>query len=143
MSGFKKENCKKYFNEITNYLDEYSYRHKRYHINFAIAIVYCPDSDLNPDLHFKAKRKTDKYISLQSNLFFVVFDCIDSNSSKIATQNLENSLKESCTDREFFIHSISSTEYENSSNMLETLFRTLENSFCTKDKKSSTPNHLV
>lgn len=130
MSGFTKENCKKYFNEITNYLDEYSYRHKRYHINFALAIAYCPDSELDTDSLFKVKRKTDRYVSLQSDLFFVVFDCIDSNSSKAATQNLQNSLTQRCSNKNFFVHSISSMEYENSLYMLEALFTTLENSFC-------------
>ncbi|MFA5462019.1 MAG: hypothetical protein WC274_08070 [Sulfurimonas sp.] len=128
MSGLKKENYEKYFNKIANYLDEYLYRHKRYHVNFAIALVYCPEDNLDIDLLSNTKRKTDRYISLDENLSFIIFDCVDVESSKLATQNLQNRLKENCLTGNFYFYSTSSMQYENTSKMLNALFNELEES---------------
>jgi len=120
-----KENRQNYVEKIIDNLDEYSYRSKRYHINFAVAIVYCTK---NIDLReiIDVKRRTDKYISLDKNLSCVVFDCIDSESSQRAALNLQNQVEESCLNEDLYMEVITSIEYESASKMTNYLFDTLE-----------------
>ena len=114
-----------YVKKIINTLDEYSYRSKRYHINFALAIVYCK-KDIALGEIIDVKRKTDRYIPLDKNLSCIVFDCIDSESSKKAASNLQKQVKQSCLDDELYMEVITSMDYESASKMTNYLFDTLE-----------------
>jgi hypothetical protein len=125
MSNFEKDNRQKYLNEIISNLDEYSYRNKRYHINYAIALCFCT-KDININELVKIKRKTDRYITLESNLCCVVFDCIDAESSKKATQNLKTEVEENCAGEDFFVHVATSLEYESPLKLTNSLFGKLE-----------------
>lgn len=120
-----KQNRQNYVQEIINNLDEYSYRNKRYQINFALALIYCT-KDINLNEIIDVKRRTDRYISLDKNLSCVVFDCIDSDSSKKAASNLQRQVEESCLYEELYMEVITSMEYESASKMTNYLFDTLE-----------------
>lgn len=125
MSRFEKDNRQKYLNEIIGNLEEYSYRSKRYHINYAVALCFCA-KDISLNELVTVKRKTDKYITLESNLCCVVFDCIDAESSKRAAQNLKTEVEESCLGQDFFIHVATSLEYESPLKLTNSLFVKLE-----------------
>lgn len=125
MSRFEKENRQKYFNEIVSNLDEYSYRNKRYNINFAIALGFCT-KDVNLGDLVDVKRRTDKYIPLENNLCCVVFDCIDSESSLKAAQNLKAEVEKSCLNEDFFMRVATSVEHESTLKMANSLFDNLE-----------------
>lgn len=125
MSNFEKENRQKYLNEIIGNLEEYSYRNKRYNINYAVALCFCT-KDISLNELVRVKRKTDKYITLDSNLCCVVFDCIDAESSKKAVQNLKTEVEESCLGQEFFSHVATSIEYESPLKLTNSLFVKLE-----------------
>ncbi len=120
-----KQNRQNYVQEIINNLDEYSYRNKRYQINFALALIYCT-KDINLNEIIDVKRRTDRYISLDKNLSCVVFDCIDSDSSKKAASNLQRQVEESCLYEELYMEVITSMEYESASKMTNYLFDMLE-----------------
>jgi len=120
-----KERRPDYVKEIINNLDEYSYRSKRYHINFALALIYCrKDIALNEIID--VKRRTDRYIPLDKSLSCIVFDCIDFLSSKQAAINLQKQVEQSCLNEELYIEVITSMEYESASKMTNYLFDTLE-----------------
>lgn len=125
MSRFEKDNRQKYLNEIIGNLDEYSYRNKRYNINYAVALCFCT-KDISLNELVTVKRKTDRYITLESNLCCVVFDCIDAESSKRAAQNLKTEVEESCLGQDFFIHVATSLEYESPLKLTNSLFQKLE-----------------
>lgn len=125
MNSFIKENRQKYHDEIIDNLEEYSYRNKRYHVNYAVALCFCV-KDINLNELVKVRRKTDRYITLQSNLSCVVFDCIDAESSKKAAQNLKRDVKESCVEKDFFIFTSTSIEYESPLKLINSLFYKLE-----------------
>lgn len=120
-----KQNRQNYVQEIINNLDEYSYRNKRYQINFALALIYCT-KDINLNEIIDVKRRTDRYISLDKNLSCVVFDCIDSDSSKKAASNLQRQVEESCLNEDLYMEVITSMEYESASKMTNYLFDMLE-----------------
>ncbi len=120
-----KDGRQNYVQEIINNLDEYSYRNKRYQINFALALIYCK-KDINLNEIIDVKRRTDKYISLDKNLSCVVFDCIDSDSSKKAASNLQRQVEESCLNEDLYMEVITSMEYESASKMTNYLFDMLE-----------------
>jgi len=120
-----KESRSDYVKKIISTLDEYSYRNKRYHINFALAVIYCK-KDIVLDEIIDVKRKTDRYIPLDKSLSCVVFDCIDSESSKKAASNLQKQVRQSCLDDELYTEIITSMEYESASKMTNYLFDTLE-----------------
>lgn len=120
-----KKNRSSYSQEIINKLDEYSYRSKRYQINFALLLIYCK-KDINLAEIIDVKRRTDRYISLDKNLCCVVFDCIDSESSKKAASNLQKQVQQSCLNEDLFIEVITSMECESTSKMTNHLFDTLE-----------------
>lgn len=119
------DNHKKYLNEIICNLEEYSYRSKRYYINFAVVLVFCP-KDINLSDLVDIRRKTDKYIALENNLCCVVFDCIDSESSIKATQNLEAQLNKNCLNEDYFLCAATSIEHESTLKMVNSLFEMLE-----------------
>lgn len=125
MIRFEKENRQKYLNEIIDNLEEYSYRNKRYHINYAVALCFCT-KDISLNELVTVKRKTDRYITLESNLCCVVFDCIDADSSKRAAQNLKTEVEENCLGEDFFLHVATSLEYESPLKLTNSLFRKLE-----------------
>jgi GTPase SAR1 family protein len=125
MSRFEKDNRQKYLNEIIGNLEEYSYRSKRYHINYAIALCFCT-KDININELVTIKRKTDRYITLESNLCCVVFDCIDAESSKRAAQNLKTEVEENCLGQDFFLHVATSLEYESQLKLTNSLFVKLD-----------------
>ncbi len=125
MIRFEKENRQKYLNEIIDNLEEYSYRNKRYHINYAVALCFCT-KDISLNELVTLKRKTDRYITIESNLCCVVFDCIDAESSKRAAQNLKTEVAESCLGEDFFIHVATSLEYESPLKLTNSLFGKLE-----------------
>lgn len=114
-----------YSQEIINKLDEYSYRNKRYQINFALALIYCK-KDINLDEIIDIQRRTDKFIPLDKNLCCVVFDSIDYASSKKVASNLQKQVEESCLNEDLFIGVITSIEYESASKMTNYLFNMLE-----------------
>lgn len=120
-----KESRSDYIKKIISTLDEYSYRNKRYHINFALAVIYCK-KDIVLDEIIDVKRKTDRYIPLDKSLSCVVFDCIDSESSKKAASNLQKQVRQNCLDDELYTEIITSMEYESASKMTNYLFDTLE-----------------
>ncbi len=116
---------KKYYKEILDNLDEYAYRDKRYHINFSLAIGL---SDETIDLsEFKnSKRKTDKFISLEKNLYCIVLDCTNDNSEIKATLNLQHEFQEKHFGKKLFIGVVCSKDYDNENNMINSLFDILE-----------------
>lgn len=114
-----------YFQEIINNLDEYSYRSKRYHINYALALIYCK-KDMNLEDVIDIQRKTDRYISLDKNLSCVVFDCIDSDTSKKAALNLQKQVEASCSNKDLYMEVITSIEYESAAKMTNYLLDMLE-----------------
>ncbi|MBE0513725.1 hypothetical protein [Sulfurimonas sp.] len=120
-----KDSRPSYSQEIINKLDEYSYRNKRYQINFALVLIYCK-KDINLDEIIDVQRRTDRYISLDKNLCCVVFDSIDYASSKKVASNLQKQVEESCLNEEFFMGVITSIEYESASKMTNYLFNMLE-----------------
>lgn len=125
MFSLEKKNRQKYFNEIVSNLDEYSYRNKRYNINYAIALGFCT-KDVNLSDLVDVKRRTDKYIPLEDNLCCVVFDCIDSESSLKAAQNLKTEIEKSCLNEDFFMRVATSIEHESALKMTNSLFDNLE-----------------
>lgn len=127
MLNFEKNNRQKYLEDIISNLEEYAYRSKRYHVNFAIALGFC-NREVNLSDFIGIKRKTDKYISLEKNLCCVVFDCIDSQTSIRAAENLQSQLQSNCLERELFLGVVTSLEYESPAKMANFLFDMLEKS---------------
>ncbi len=126
MFSLEKERRQKYSNEVIHTLEEYSYRYKRYHINFALALCYCSKEEAVLSELVDIKRKTDRFILLENNLCCVIFDCIDHKTSKKAAQNLEAQIQEHCTNKDYFMRAVSSLECESASKMCNGLFDTLE-----------------
>jgi hypothetical protein len=126
MFSLEKERRQKYCNEVIHALEEYSYRYKRYQINFALALCYCTKEETALAELVDIKRKTDRFLPLEKNLCCVVFDCIDNESSKKAARSLEIQIQEHCEDEECFMRVASSVEYESASIMCNVLFDALE-----------------
>lgn len=120
------QNRQEYADKIIKMLDEYLYRHKRYHIHFALALCYCTNSASALAEIIDIKRKTDRFLPLEQNLCSIVFDCISHDSSQRAVQNLETQLQEVCLDTNYFLHTFNTLEYENSTKMIDALFDALD-----------------
>lgn len=125
MFELSKDKRNEYFEKIMDSLEEYSYRQKRYNVNFAVALVQ-HDMEISLEDFIQIKRKTDRYIRLENNLCCIIFDCVDIDSSQKAMKNIKAQLEGSSIDKEIFVRYISSVECENASKIVNSLFDMLE-----------------
>lgn len=142
MQNLTQDNRQKYSRVIMDSLDDYSYRSKRYHIDFSLAIGLC---NVNVDFNdlISKKRKTDKLIMLEENLCCVVLDCAPADCAVKATSNLQNGFKIKYSNNELYTGVVTSRDYDSDKNMVESLFDVLDYSI-THDMKGliADKNHM-
>jgi len=125
MLNYDTEKKHDYYDAIMKSLDEYSYRNKRYNIEFAIAIGLC---NVNVDFKdfIKNKRKTDTLIPLEENMCCLVLDCAPAESAVKATSNMQVSFHDKYSERQLFTGVVSSKDYDSDQTMVDSLFDILE-----------------
>ena len=73
--------------KLTQAIKDFSYRFKRYEINYSIAIGYSPEElDLTPLSHFI--RESDRFVVLDQHTYAIILDCTDDESGIKAANNL-------------------------------------------------------
>lgn len=125
MLNYIKENKHKYYDAIIKNLDEYSYRNKRYHIEFSIAVTLC-DVEVDFKDFIDNKRKTDTLIPLEKNLCCLILDCAPSKSALKAAENMQAEFRKKYFDKKLYTAVVSSKNYDSDKMMLESLFDILE-----------------
>lgn len=120
-----KNNRQSYFETIASSLEEYSYRNKRYHVDFAIALGLCKEN-VNFGEFIKSQRKTDELILLEDNLCCAIFDSAPTKSAIKATSNMLTKFKNKNSDKQLYTGVVSSKDYESDKTMLNSLFDILE-----------------
>ncbi len=98
-------NC--YKNEILGDLEEFSYRKKRYDVDFTIALFISSDK-IDFDFIKESIRDTDKVIVLEHNFIAVVFDFATEESGLKATENLLTLLEPRLFSDEIYISVVNS-----------------------------------
>jgi len=126
MINVVKNNRQKYLQEIISHLDDYSYRSKRYNIEFSLAIGLCNESiDLTTFINFK--RKTDTFITLETNLCCIVLDCTAADSAIKTASNLLSVFQSKYFNKELFTAVVTSKDYDDNNNrMINDLFDILD-----------------
>lgn len=125
MINITKNNREKYHKEIMKKLSDYSYRSKRYHIDFSITIGFS-DKNVDFDELINKNRKTDTLIPLEENLCCVVLDCAPTESAIKATSNMQKGFKKLHSDKKLFTGVVTSKDYDNDKLMVNSLFDVLE-----------------
>ncbi|MCK4737998.1 MAG: hypothetical protein KAT10_05490 [Sulfurimonas sp.] len=125
MLNIVKNNRQNYLETIINSLDNYSYRNKRYQIDFAIAIGLCKES-VDFSEFIKNKRKTDELILLEDNLCCAIFDCAPAKSAIIATSNMLSEFQNKNSDKQIYTSMVNSRDYDSDKMMIDSLFDILE-----------------
>ncbi len=125
MLNYIKENKRDYYDAIVKNLDEYSYRNKRYHIEFSIAISLC-DVDVDFKDFMDNTRKTDTLIPLEKNLCCLVLDCAPADSALKAAENMQAKFHKKYFDKKLYTAVVSSKNYDSDKIMVESLFDMLD-----------------
>ncbi|QOY53991.1 hypothetical protein HUE87_08805 [Candidatus Sulfurimonas marisnigri] len=120
-----KNSRQQYHEKIISNLQDYSYRNKRYSIEFALAFGLCDDSNDFYDF-VNSKRKTDKVIALEDNLCCVIIDCVSKEDAIKATSNLVHGFKSKKSKETLYSGVVSSIDYENDANIVASLLDILE-----------------
>lgn len=120
-----KENRKMYHEAIINRLSHFSYRKKRYKLNFSIAIGLC-DEQINLSEFIEIKRKTDDFIVLQNNLCCIIFDGADSDSAIKAAANMQTDFQYKYFNKKIFVSVVAAEDYDDDIAMVNSLFDILD-----------------
>jgi len=125
MFKLKKENINKYYKTITDAVDDFSYRRKRYAINYSVAIGLC-DSKIDMKDFIYSKRQTDLVIPLEDNLYCVVFDATPMKYAIQAISNLKVRFKKAYGAQNIYISAVNTKDYYNEDEMISALFEILK-----------------
>ena len=125
MLNLVRNNRQNYLETIISSLNDYSYRNKRYQIDFAIAIGLCEES-VDFSEFIENKRKTDKLILLEDNLCCAIFDCAPAESAIKATSNMLSEFQNKNSDKQIYTSIVNSRDYDSDKMMIDSLFDILE-----------------
>lgn len=120
-----KNNRKNYLETIVEGLKDYSYRNKRYQVDFAVGIGLCEKS-VDFSEFVKNKRKTDELILLEDNMCCAIFDCAPAESAIMASSNMLVEFKNRNPDKHIYTSVVSSKDYDGDRIMINSLFDILE-----------------
>jgi len=121
---------------ILNHITEYIYREERYTTSFALVAVYSKEpTAISPQELEQKLRKTDRLITLNSNLAIIVFDAATQDVYVKAAENLNALLKEMEFKNNFFLSAASSDEFhhnyrEFTNKLCDRLEYAIENKLC-------------
>jgi len=114
--------------KIMDNISEYIYRDKRYNSNFAV-IAICSKKDITINYHkFMDKlRLTDKFISLNENLWCVILDSQSNEAYIKVAENMNIVLRHLDYEENFYMSVVNSKNYNKEYfNMINRLFERLE-----------------
>ncbi len=126
------EHYNKYKNEIIKQIEEYSYRKRRYNVDFTLAL-FLAEKELQISLMASSIRDTDKLIVLEKNLACVAFDFSDEENGLKATENLLTRIEPKHFEHRLFVSVENSHDYsdedEQVRRLLDTLIEEIQNGF--------------
>ena len=126
------EHYNRYKNEIIKEIGEYSYRKRRYNVDFTLAL-FMSEKRLQMQLMDSFIRDTDKLIVLDENLVCVAFDFSNEEKGLKATENLLTQLEPKHFEHRLFVSVENSNEYsdedEQVRKLLDTLIEEIQNGF--------------
>ncbi len=126
------ENFTDYKRKILDNIQEYSYRKRRYGVDFTITL-YISSKKIDLDIVKNYIRDTDKLIQLASNVIAVVFDFADEERGLKASENLLSLLEPRLFDEEIFISIVNShdnfDEKEQVRHLLDLLIESIQNGY--------------
>jgi len=106
-------------------LSDFDYRHKRYHINYSIAIGHTPHKiDLTPMSHHI--RKTDLYVILTDNTYAVILDCTDNITGLKTANNLLTHFQASFFSHHLYAAVVTVGDYDTALHAVHDLFYLLD-----------------
>lgn len=119
------DNSKEFHQKILDKLDDYFYRENRYNLDFSIVIALC-NENVNSSKLINIKRQTDELIILKDNLFCVVLDGTSSVTGVKAASHIQTEFLNMYGDKELFIALVTSQDYIDHSEMIDSLFKILK-----------------
>ncbi|MCW8896133.1 hypothetical protein [Sulfurimonas sp.] len=125
MQNLIKDNFQKYYKLIMDNLEEYSYREKRYGVEYSLTL-WLSDNNVNFKDFIDHKRKTDMFIELEKNLCCIILDSTTSQNAIKATSNLQTAFQNKNFGKKLYTSVVFSEDYENNENMIKDLFYVLE-----------------
>ena len=125
MINLIKTNRNNYLSMIHDNMNEYSYRNKRYNINYAVAVGLC-DNDIALNNFGNLARETDKFIILEDNLCSIILDCTPVHHAIKAASNMQTAFQNQYFNKSLFTSVVSSEDYTCNHKMINSLFDTLE-----------------
>ncbi len=125
MIDFIQNNRSKYHEIIIDALVDYSYRMKRYDLNYSVAVGYS-EPGANLAEFIKMKRQTDTFIVLEDNLCCIIFDGANSDSAIKAASNMQTSFQHKYFNIKLFVSIVTGQDYYNDTVMVHSLFDVLE-----------------
>lgn len=125
MSTFTHEQYSLMRDKLSQAIKDYSYRLKRYKVNYSIAICHSPkDIDLGP--LSSQIRQTDRYIVFGHNTCAVVLDCTNEIEGIKAANNLLTHFQGSFFSTPLYVGIVTAGNYETDTKMIHELFYLLD-----------------
>lgn len=121
MSIFSNEQHSLMTGKLAQAIKDFSYRFKRYDVNYSMAIGYSPENiDMSPlSQHI---RETDRFIVLDHNTCVVIFDCANDEAGTKAANNMLTRFEGTFFSTPLFTSIVTASNYENVSLMMDELF---------------------
>ncbi|MDP2076644.1 MAG: hypothetical protein Q8N01_01815 [Sulfuricurvum sp.] len=111
--------------KLSQAIKDFSYRFKRYDINYSIAVGHTTEgTDLNQISNFI--RSTDRFIVLNHNTCAVILDCSDELRGTKAANNLLTNLQGNFFSKPLYLTIVTASNYESDSKMIQELFYLLD-----------------
>ncbi len=101
------ENYNCYKNSIVTAVEDFSYRKKRYGVDFTVAL-FISDAAIDDAFVQECVRDTDKVIKLNENFVAVVFDFATVETGLKAAENLMTALEPKLFDNELYVSVVNS-----------------------------------
>jgi len=111
--------------KLTQAVKDFSYRFKRYDVNYSIAIAHSPENiDLSP--LSERIRESDRFIIFDHNTCAIVFDFADGTCGIKAANNLLTHFQETFFSTPLYLGIVTASNYDTNSKMVHELFDFLD-----------------
>lgn len=125
MINFSNEQHSLMKEKLTQAIKDFSYRFKRYEVNYSVAIGHTPeDVDLSKISQYI--RETDRFIILNHNTCAVILDCSDDIRGIKAANNLLTHFQGTFFSTPLYFSIVTASNYDTEHKMTHELFYLLE-----------------
>ena len=115
------KNQKEFHDIILSAMQEYSYRFKRYGVDYTVALYALSDT-INIDIVKSMIRKTDRVIELDEHFFCIIFDFVEADAGLKASENILAKIEPQIFGKKIFVSVVNSKDASSKEEHIRKLF---------------------